>query len=691
MTKKRVRFEICGKEISFETGEIARQSGGAILARCGETVVFSSICQSRSPQEGACFCPLRVDYQEKFSSIGKTVGGFIKREGRPSEKEVLVSRLIDRSLRPTFLKGFSYEVQSLSIVWSYDRSNLPDTLAICASSAALAVSSTPVQTQVGAVRVALTGDHRWIVNPSASELSHTLFDCTFSGTPYGLTMVEGHGKPVSESLLLEAAEVAMKSIQTICNAIEELREIGKEKIPFSCEIDTEIESQIRSEWGEKIHQTLRLSDKIIRQDALHQLRHDLSSSFSEDKQPSCSHSFDKILRDELKTSLLKDSCRLDGRKPEEIRPIQARLGHLPCVHGSAIFTRGETQSVAVCTLGSEQMSQRFETLDGEGSQRFYLHYFFPSFCVGEVGKIGSPGRRELGHGKLAERALTAVLPEKSVFPYVIRIESTITESSGSSSMASVCGGCLALIDAGVPIQEPVAGIAMGLLLSPETGEAEAILSDISELEDMLGDMDFKLAGTSKGFTALQMDVKVRGIPISVLQRAISQAGKGVSSILGKMVEKCPQTRRELPDHVPRIETVKIPINKIAVLIGSNGRTIRSICEQSQADLNIEDGTGIVYISAPSKESIIKAKKMIEALTIDVEVGKIYHGKVKSVAAFGLFIEVMPGKEGLCHVSEMISTGSSSLQSYRVGDKVDVKVLEINAKGQIRLTQRTQSR
>ncbi|WP_108624137.1 polyribonucleotide nucleotidyltransferase [Candidatus Similichlamydia epinepheli] len=691
MSKKQVRFEIYGKEISFETGEIARQSGGAVLARCGETVVFSSICQSRSPQVGACFCPLRVDYQEKFSSIGKTVGGFIKREGRPSEKEVLIARLIDRSLRPTFLKGFSYEVQSLSMVWSYDRSNLPDTLAICASSAALAISSIPVQTYVGAVKICLTVDHRLVVNPSASELNQSLFDVTFSGTPYGLTMVEGHGDPVSESLLLEAAELATKSIESICHAIEELREVGKEKLPFSYEIDKEIEEKIRSEWGEKIHSTIRLKDKIIRQEALHQLRHDISVDLPEDKIVSFSHSLDHILRDELKTSISQHGTRLDGRKTEEIRPIQVHLGYLPCVHGSAIFTRGETQSVAVCTLGSEQMSQRFETLDGEGSQRFYLHYFFPNFCVGEVGKVGSPGRRELGHGKLAERALSAVLPDKAIFPYVIRVESTITESSGSSSMASVCGGCLALIDAGVPIQEPVAGIAMGLLLSPETSEAEAILSDISELEDMLGDMDFKLAGTSKGFTALQMDVKVRGIPVSVLQKAIAQAGRGVLSILDKMAKQCPKEKRELPDHVPRIETVKVPLNKIATLIGANGRTIRSICEQSQADLNIEDGTGIVYISAPYKESIIKAKKMIEELTVDVEIGKVYHGKIKSIAVFGLFIEIMPGKEGLCHVSEMISTGSNLLQSYKVGDKIDVKVLEINTKGQIRLTQRLQSR
>ncbi|WP_114544235.1 polyribonucleotide nucleotidyltransferase [Candidatus Similichlamydia laticola] len=687
MTKKQVRVEICGKEISFETGEIARLSGGSVIARCGETVVFSSLCYSKSPNPDVSFCPLRVDYQEKFSSIGKTVGGFIKREGRPSEREVLVSRLIDRSLRPLFLKGFTSEVQSLSIVWSYDRQNLPETLAICASSAALALSSVPVQAHVGAVRIGLING-TLVVNPSASQMIQATFECTFSGTRYGLTMVEGHGKTVSESLLLDAADLATGAIHSICDALTELEQkAGKPKLPFEGDQDGLIEQSIRSSWTPAVRQTLDLSSSVERQEAIQALRQEISSTFSEHDLTSARIGFEMLLREEMKNRICLEGKRVDGRSREEIRPISIHPGFLPRVHGSALFTRGQTQSVAVCTLGSEQMSQRFETLDGEGAQRFYLHYFFPSFCVGEIGKIGSPGRRELGHGKLAEKALESILPDKTTFPYVIRIESTITESRGSSSMASVCGGCLALMDAGVPIQEPVAGIAMGLFLDRETGEAEAILSDISEIEDMFGDMDFKLAGTKQGFTALQMDVKVKGIPLTVLKQAIAQAGKGIQVILGHMLAACPQIKRELPDHVPRIETVKIPLNKIATLIGSNGRTIRSICEQSHADLNIEDGTGLVYISAPSKAAILKAKQMIEDITAELEIGKIYRGKVKSVAAFGLFVEVMPGKEGLCHISELTQSSPGALHSHKVGDTVDVKVIDINMKGQIKLTQK----
>lgn len=674
------------KTLIFETGKIARQADGAVLVKMNETWVFSSACAA-SLSEAVDFLPFRVDYQEKFSSAGKTSGGFLKREGRPSEKEILVSRLIDRSLRPSFPNRLMQDIQILSYVWSYDGKTLPDPLAICGASAALAISEVPQNCIVAGVRVGLV-EGKWVINPTKDELDASKLDLVMAGTASAVLMIEGHCDFLTEEQVLEAISFGQVYIAKICNAIEAWQKaIGKEK-QFSAVLDLpeDVQNVVSDFIREKFAKALSLRDKEALEQASKELEEAVVTNLVQEEGDfsllNVKAAFKNAKSNQMR-ALIKDlGIRVDGRNTTEIRPISIEPSFLPRTHGSCLFTRGETQSMAVCTLGGENMAQRFEDLNGDGAARFYLQYFFPPFSVGEVGRIGSPGRREIGHGKLAEKALSHVLPETSRFPYTIRVESNITESNGSSSMASVCGGCLALMDAGVPIKAPVAGIAMGLILDQDQA---IILSDISGIEDHLGDMDFKVAGTVDGITAFQMDIKVEGITHQVMEQALAQAKQGRSHILNLMMQVMSSPKGAISKYAPRIETMQINTSKIATVIGPGGKQIRQIIERSGAQVDINDN-GIISIAASTQESINKAKELIEGLTGEVEVGKIYNGRVTSVTTFGAFVEVLPGKEGLCHISELSKQKvENTADVVKEGDMLAVKLLSINEKGQLKLS------
>lgn len=674
------------KTLIFETGKIARQADGAVLVKMNETWVFSSACAA-SLSEAVDFLPFRVDYQEKFSSAGKTSGGFLKREGRPSEKEILVSRLIDRSLRPSFPNRLMQDIQILSYVWSYDGKTLPDPLAICGASAALAISEVPQNCIVAGVRVGLVGG-KWVINPTKDELDASKLDLVMAGTASAVLMIEGHCDFLTEEQVLEAISFGQVYIAKICNAIEAWQKaIGKEKqCSAVLDLPEDVQNVVSDFIREKFAKALSLRDKEALEQASKELEEAVVTNLVQEEGDfsllNVKAAFKNAKSNQMR-ALIKDlGIRVDGRNTTEIRPISIEPSFLPRTHGSCLFTRGETQSMAVCTLGGENMAQRFEDLNGDGAARFYLQYFFPPFSVGEVGRIGSPGRREIGHGKLAEKALSHVLPETSRFPYTIRVESNITESNGSSSMASVCGGCLALMDAGVPIKAPVAGIAMGLILDQDQA---IILSDISGIEDHLGDMDFKVAGTVDGITAFQMDIKVEGITHQVMEQALAQAKQGRSHILNLMMQVMSSPKGAISKYAPRIETMQINTSKIATVIGPGGKQIRQIIERSGAQVDINDN-GIISIAASTQESINKAKELIEGLTGEVEVGKIYNGRVTSVTTFGAFVEVLPGKEGLCHISELSKQKvENTADVVKEGDMLAVKLLSINEKGQLKLS------
>ena len=674
------------KTLIFETGKIARQADGAVLVKMNETWVFSSACAA-SLSEAVDFLPFRVDYQEKFSSAGKTSGGFLKREGRPSEKEILVSRLIDRSLRPSFPNRLMQDIQILSYVWSYDGKTLPDPLAICGASAALAISEVPQNCIVAGVRVGLVGG-KWVINPTKDELDASKLDLVMAGTASAVLMIEGHCDFLTEEQVLEAISFGQVYIAKICNAIEAWQKaIGKEK-QFSAVLDLpeDVQNVVSDFIREKFAKALSLRDKEALEQASKELEEAVVTNLVQEEGDfsllNVKAAFKNAKSNQMRALIKYLGIRVDGRNTTEIRPISIEPSFLPRTHGSCLFTRGETQSMAVCTLGGENMAQRFEDLNGDGAARFYLQYFFPPFSVGEVGRIGSPGRREIGHGKLAEKALSHVLPGTSRFPYTIRVESNITESNGSSSMASVCGGCLALMDAGVPIKAPVAGIAMGLILDQDQA---IILSDISGIEDHLGDMDFKVAGTVDGITAFQMDIKVEGITHQVMEQALAQARQGRSHILNLMMQVMSSPKGAISKYAPRIETMQINTSKIATVIGPGGKQIRQIIERSGAQVDINDN-GIISIAASTQESINKAKELIEGLTGEVEVGKIYNGRVTSVTTFGAFVEVLPGKEGLCHISELSKQKvENTADVVKEGDMLAVKLLSINEKGQLKLS------
>lgn len=684
---KQASVSINGKIISFETGKIARQAAGAVVARTGDTMILATACSAKAAED-VDFFPLRVDYFEKFSSTGKTLGGFIKREGKASEREILCCRLIDRPIRPMFPDGYYNEVQILSYVISFDQQNSPEPLAICAASAALCISDIPLRKPIGAVRVGMIDD-QFIINPTIEEQQKSKLDLILAGTNDAILMIEGYCDFLTEEQLIQAIEEGHAAIRQITDCLSDFQKMaGKEKnfsdvTPIPHELTQEVEANCFA----KLVEAFELKEKTIREEAIDAIKATLMEKVfpisgealykKRDVVLAFKNLSSKILRDKI----LNTNIRADGRTSEQIRPIHIEMSPLPRAHGSVLFTRGETQSLAVCTLGGKSSAQRFETLTEDGLKTFYLQYSFPPFSVGEVGRIGPPGRREVGHGKLAERALDATIPAQSHFPYTIRLESNITESNGSSSMASVCGGCLAMMAGGVPIKKPIAGIAMGLILEESRF---AILSDILGLEDALGDMDFKVAGDENGVTAFQLDIKVEGISTLIMKTALAQAKEGRIHILSKMLEACPKSSETLSTYAPRIETLKVKPSKIAVLIGPGGKQIRSIIDQTGVEIDIDD-SGTVNIASTNSEAMEKAKKMVFDLTADIEIGKIYKGKIVSVVAFGIFVSIY-SKEGLCHISELSHSKIDNIaDTFREGDYIDVKVLDINDRGQIKLS------
>ncbi len=689
MDKQKISVSVGGREISFETGKIARQANGSVILRAGDTILMATACASPEPLTDVDFLPMRVDYQEKFSSTGKTLGGYLKREGRPIEREILTCRLIDRPLRPMFENGYFHEIQLLTYVLSYDGIHVPNPLAICAASAALVISDIPLIKPVAAVQVAYVGE-RFIINPTLQEMEKSSLDLILAGTEDAILMIEGFADFLTEDQILEAVDEGNKAIQEICRALSEWQGmIGKPKKLDTLRLPSEdILKEVSAFSTADLEKAIRIAGKQDREDAISSIKKALAAKFSpEDSEPlypklDVMAAFKKVQAKILRTMILEENIRPDGRKTNEIRPITIDMNYLPRTHGSAVFTRGETQAIAVATLGGETMAQRYESLDGDGGRRFYLQYFFPPFSVGEVGRFGPPARREVGHGKLAERALSATLPARDDFPYVIRLESNITESNGSSSMASVCGGCLAMMDAGVPIRHPIAGIAMGLILEKDR---YAILSDILGAEDALGDMDFKITGNESGITAFQLDIKIEGITPQLMRAALAQAKEGRVHILQKMLAVCPKSRENLSPYAPRIDTVKVKPSKIGTIIGPGGKMIRTIIEETGADINIDDD-GMVSITATTHESMEKAKKMIHDLTAEVEEGKIYKGTIVSIVPFGLFVSIY-SQEGLCHISELSHERIEDIRktSFKEKQELEVKVLEITDHGKIRLS------
>ncbi len=683
-----LHVSVGGKTLTFETGKIARQANAAVTLRCEDTMLLTTVCSAPKPAEGIDFLPLRVDYQEKFSSAGKTLGGFIKREGRPTEREILVSRLIDRPIRPLFEDGYYTEVQLLSYVLSYDGVNSPDALAICGASAALVLSDIPFLKPVAGVRVGMI-QNRFVINPSIEEQKQSKLDLMLAGTEDAILMIEGYSDFLTEEQIIEAIEEGHAAIKVICQHLLDWQKlIGKTKNREHIHLPAkELLDEIRQTYGSKLTAAFHIAEKQQRELAVSAIASELQLQYfpanGEPKYPQMDVTlgFKKVQADIMRGMILKENKRLDGRTCDQIRPIQVEMSLLPRTHGSALFTRGETQSLAVATLGGETMALRYEDLEGEGNRHFYLQYFFPPFSVGEVGRLGTPGRREIGHGKLAERALAMTVPSHTHFPYSVRVESNITESNGSSSMASVCGGCLAMMDAGVPIKHPIAGIAMGLILE---GDRYAILSDILGAEDALGDMDFKVTGNATGVTAFQLDIKVEGITHQIMKAALAQAKQGRIHILNKMLEVCPKSRENLSQYAPRIETLQIKPSKIGTVIGPAGKQIRAIVEQTGAQIDIND-SGLVSISASTPEAMAQAKHIIINLTSEVEIGKTYKGRVVSIVPFGAFVEIF-GKEGLCHISELAHTRVQNVSDVvKEGDMLEVKVLDVNDRGQIKLS------
>ncbi len=637
-----VETEIGGRLLILETGLMAKQASGAVVARYGDTVVLSTAVASKIERENVDFLPLTVDYQEKAYAAGRIPGGFFKREGRQSEKETLTSRLIDRPIRPLFPEGYYYDTQIIANVLSIGDESSMDLMGMIASSAALSISDIPFRGPIGAVRIGFV-DGKYLINPGHKELETTRLNLVVAGTADAIMMVEGGAQELSEDQMLEALEIAHREIKKIVALQNELvGNVGKPKRAVkTVEIDKDLAEQVASLAMDRLRTSIVIPNKMERQKTLDALLDDIKQKLKKEDDPTrnvqISTIFFNLEKDEVRKIILEKNVRADGRKPNEIRPISSSVGLLPRTHGSALFTRGETQALAVATLGTSEDEQRIDSLEGEYFKTFMLHYNFPPFSVGETKPLRGPGRREVGHGALAERALKAMIPSKLEFPYTIRLVSDILESNGSSSMATVCGGTLALMDAGVPIKAPVAGIAMGLI---KEGEKVIVLSDILGLEDHLGDMDFKVTGTSTGITALQMDMKIEGITIDVMRRALQQAKDGRLHILGKMLETLPAPRKNLNPFAPRIITMQINPDKIKDVIGSGGKVIRSIVEQTGAKIDIED-SGIINIASSDEAAANKAKEIIRGIVQEAEVGKLYMGKVRKIMDFGAFVEIFP--------------------------------------------------
>lgn len=685
---KRIEMDFYGRPLVIETGRMAKQASGAAVVSYGATVVLVTVVASKEAREGADFFPLTVDYQERTFAAGKIPGGFFKREGRPSEREILTSRLVDRALRPLFPDGFFYETQVVASVLSVDRENDADTIALIGASAALHISDIPFRGPIAGVRVGRIRG-AFVVNPFQSQFESSDINLFVAAGRDAIVMVEGGAKVVSEEDMLEALFLAQEAVKPVLEAQDEIvRVAGKPKREFvAVPQDAALFERIRSLGAEKLHTALVTPTKHERAAAVSAAKQEVRAALTEEyagREKEISAMLEELESQTLRALVVNENKRVDGRGLTDIRPISCEVGILPRTHGSALFTRGETQALVVATLGTGSDEQKVDALIGEQYKRFMLHYNFPPFSVGEVRALRGPGRREIGHGALAERAIAAVTPEEHGFPYTIRVVSEVLESNGSSSMATVCGSTLSLMDAGVPIKAPVAGIAMGLI---KEGEAIRILSDILGDEDHLGDMDFKVAGTAEGVTALQMDIKIFGVTREIMQQALYQAREGRLHILEQMTKVLPEARVRVSEYAPRITTLKVKQDKIRDLIGPGGKMIRSIIEETGVKIDVEDD-GTVYVSSADGDSMSKAIAKISRVTAEAEIGKVYKGTVRKIVDFGAFVEILPGTDGLVHISQ-IGPGRIRRVSdvLKEGDEIMVKVLEIDRQGKIRLSQR----
>ena len=676
-------IELDGKKITLETGKIARQADGAIIVTCGETVVISTVVGAKTVDEKKDYFPLSVNYQEKYYAAGKIPGGYFKREARPTESETLISRLIDRPIRPLFPEGFRNEVQVLPTVLSYDNENEADILSIIASSAALAISGLPFKGPIAASRVGYIND-KYVLNPSKVQLKESKLDLVVAGTKNAVLMVESEASGLSEKEMLDAVKFGHEKFSPVIIAIENLKKkCSKEEWKIEEKDYSKLKNKISKELTKDLEKAFSEKDKKKRSDLVNLATEKCKSLFEGDE----TYSELEILlqlknleKDIVRTKILKTKKRIDGRGLSDIRPIKCEVGVLPRTHGSALFTRGETQALVTTTLGTTEDEQRIESLEGQKRVRFMLHYNFPPFSVGETGRIGT-GRREVGHGKLAWRALNSLLPEKEKFPYTLRVVSEITESNGSSSMATVCGASLALMDAAVPIAESVAGIAMGLI---KEKKEFSVLSDILGDEDHLGDMDFKVAGTRSGITSLQMDIKITGITFEIMEQALIQAKDGREHILVEMDKAIKSSRKEVSKYTPKIETIKVDKKDIAAVIGKGGATIREIVELSGAKVDVKD-TGEVTIAAPDEESRKKAMEMVKNIIAKPEVGKIYKGKVVKIMEFGAFVNFLGKQDGLVHISQLAGKRVNKVSDVvKEGDEVSVKVIGFD-RGKVKLS------
>ena len=676
-------IEVAGKKISIETGKIARQADGAIIARCGETVVLATVVGAKKVNPDMDYFPLSVNYQEKYYAAGKIPGGYFKREARPTEAETLISRLIDRPIRPLFPDEFKNEVQLLPTVISYDKENEADILSITASSAALAISGMPFMGPVGASRVGFI-EGKYVLNPSKSEMEKSKLDLVVAGTKDAVLMVESEANGLSEEEMLNAVKFGHEGFVPVITMIEELaKECKKPDWTVEKKDLSEIKKKLEDEFTEDLKKAFATRDKQDRSNQISEITDKAKKLYEENENYTdldVNSQLKNLEKTIVRTDILKNKNRIDGRGLADVRPIMCEVGILPRTHGSALFTRGETQAIVTTTLGTSDDEQRIESLEGLKRERFMLHYNFPPFSVGETGRIGT-GRREIGHGKLAWRALHSSLPSQESFPYTFRIVSEITESNGSSSMATVCGTSLALMDAGVPIKEPVAGIAMGLI---KEGDNFSVLSDILGDEDHLGDMDFKVAGTKSGITSLQMDIKITGITFEIMEQALKQAKDGRIHILGEMNKALEKSRDNVGKHTPKMEKITVDKKDIAAVIGKGGATIREIVEKSGAKVDVND-EGVVTVAAPDEESRNKAMQMIKDITAKAELNKIYHGKVMKIMEFGAFVNFLGKQDGLVHISELADKRVAKVTDVvKEGDEVKVKVIGFD-RGKVKLS------
>lgn len=686
----RVSYKIGDQELILETGRLAKQANGAVYAQFGGSAVIATVCASGTAQEGLDFVPVTVDYNEKYYAAGKIPGGFIKREGRPKDKEILVSRLIDRPMRPLFEVSFGREIQIVPTCVSSDQVNPPDILAVIASSAAVVISDIPFNGPVAGVRVAYV-DGEYVLNPTYAQMEKAQLEIVVAGTAEGFTMVEGGANEVSEEIMLGALAKAQDFITAMCHLQDELRaKAGKEKLPL-CPSSVVLENKdaILAEAMPKMEEACFVKGKQLRHDAIATVKEEVTTKYAEQLEDEMQKKlfnglFEDMEYNILRKSILERGIRVDGRGTEDIRPITCEINVLPRPHGSAIFTRGETQSLAVATLGTVLDEQVYDDIDGDRREHFILHYNFPPYSVGEVGRMGT-GRREIGHGNLARRSLEPMVPSRDEFPYTVRVVSEIMESNGSSSMASVCGGTLCMLAAGVPMKKPVAGIAMGLITEGDSYEKYAILSDILGEEDHLGDMDFKVAGTEDGITGFQMDIKIAGVTTEIMEKALAQAKRGRLHILGIMKETISAPAPKVSEYAPKIETMKIDVDKIGALIGPGGKTIKGISATYGVTVNTEDD-GTVTIYGKTGKATDDAKAAIKAIVEDPEVGTIYQGTVKRIMDFGAFVEILPGKEGLCHISKLSRKRVEKVTDVlKEGQQIPVKLIEVDKMGRLNLS------